>query len=291
MEIFPFDQTVQDIFKPQDIADIAADGISIRSGNKVIRLQVTEETVVDDNEAVREELETKFAEQYDILVQQFDKYKDQMRYALDGEKNKLIKKQDELDQRLRDATVLPSITSKHLKAGLSVGVSSGGNGLIWLYKTVYAPKYVGNRMIDPVFAKRLVTPVCLEILTRPDTRIYSLKVMQILGGNKFQHYHSISNSGDCWGNFTYDGLKVPTVDDMLNFCKSVDGLLETINDLSIGTSNPRGLSRLETIEKHLFAADESRDSGPLPTNSRNARAGVNLEERQEATSDAVWSVE
>jgi len=78
---------------------------------------------------------------------------------------------------------------------------------------------------------------------------------------------------------------------MLTFCQEVSILLETINDLSIGTNNPRGLSRLSTIEKHLLKSDDDAvDKKTKSTiNSRNSRAGVDLAAQETTSAEAVWS--
>lgn len=288
MEIYPFDKTVEDVFSPQDITNIQADGISIRSGNKIIKLQVTEEVVIDDTEMIKKELEEKFTEEYRKLTQQFSDYKDQAKHSLREEERKLARKQRELDKLMNETTHLPPLTKTHLHAGLAVAKNERG-GLTWSFKTVYAPKFVGNRRIEPNFAKRLVTPICIEVTTN-NGKVSSLVVRQILGNKKFHHYHSMSTSSDCWGNFKFEGVSASTPDDMITFCREVSLLLETINDMSIGTSNPRGLSRLATVEKHLLDAEEKAEdkAAKTTTNSRNSRAGVDLE-AQAAAADNVWS--
>jgi hypothetical protein len=290
MEIYPFDKTVEDVFSDQDITNIQADGISIRSGNKIIRLQVTEEVVIDDTDTIRKELEDKFKERFSFLTSEFDNYKEQMQYSLREEKNKLEHKQNELDRRMNEVSVLPALTRQHLHTGLSVAINDRG-GLVWSYKTVYAPKFVGKRRIDPTFAKRLVTPIAVEVWTNQKNQITKLIVRQILGNKKFHHYHSMSQSSDCWGSFRFDGKNITTPDEMVTFCQEVSLLLETINDMSIGTNNPRGLSRLATVEKHLLKAeDDAEDSQPKTnTNSRNSRAGVDLEAQEAQNAEAVWS--
>lgn len=78
---------------------------------------------------------------------------------------------------------------------------------------------------------------------------------------------------------------------MLTFCQEVTALLQVINDMSIGTANPRGLSRLATIEKHLMKSTEADNAETKNTtaNSRNTRAGVDLEAQQAETAESVWT--
>jgi hypothetical protein len=291
MQIFPFDKTTEDVFTPQDITNIQADGISIRSGNKIVRLTVTSETVVDDNEAVRNELTAKYNQAFEQLKTQFTDYKEQMKATLNKEKEKLQRSQQELNRRMNEVSVLPAITEKHMNDGLSVAVADGG-GLIWSFKTVYAPKMVGNRVIDPNYAKRLITPVVINVKTNAENKVHDLTVNQYIGGRKFDHYHSLSRNRDCWGQFKFSGKVINTPEEMIAFCKEASFLLEVINDMSIGTRNPKGLSRYDTLIKHLFAPEAGAPEGNVRTNdttSRNSRTGVTSDTNQDV-SENVWSV-
>ncbi len=42
MEIYPFDKMAEDVFTPANLSDIQADGITIRSGNKILKFRVTD---------------------------------------------------------------------------------------------------------------------------------------------------------------------------------------------------------------------------------------------------------
>jgi hypothetical protein len=290
MQIFPFDKTTEDVFKPEDITAIQADGISIRSGNRIIRLSVTSETVVDDNEQVRKELVDKYNKSFEALKVQFEQYKEQMKMTLDKEKKKLQQSQAELDRRMNAVSVLPAITEDHLNQGLSVAVGRSG-GLIWSFKTVYAPKMVGNRRIEPDYAKRLITPVVIDVRTDMNNKVHDVTVRQYIGGKKFYHYHSLGSDRDCWGQFKYAGRIINNPDDMIAFCKEASFLLEVVNDMSIGTRNPKGLSRFDTLCKHLLAPEAGAPEGNVRSNastSRNERTGVTTDTNQ-VVSDMVWT--
>lgn len=290
MEIYPFDKKVEDVFTKGDIEGIQADGISIRSGNKIIHLQVTEEVVVDDTDLIKKDLEIKFEEQYKELEDQFIEYKQQMIYSIDQEKRKIENKQRELDKLMSENQILPNLTEDLFHQGLSVAIRSEG-GLIWSYKTVYAPVFIGKRKIDPVFAKRLVTPICIECITNSTGKIINLITRQILGNKKFYHYHAMSQNSDCWGNFTYSDKTITDPDEMLDFLKNARDVLDVINDMSIASRTPRGLSRLGTIEKHLLDPEDNPENEriKLTSNSRNSRSGVDMEERQDESESTIWS--
>jgi len=291
MQIFPFDKSAGDVLTPGNLAAIQADGISIRSGNKVLRFTVTEETVVNEDAAIRKELERKFQVHMDELTAKFAEYKTSMKNALDTEKQKLQRSQDELNRRLNAVSVLPAITEAHLRQGLSVAIADRG-GFVWSFKTVYAPKMVGNRRIEPEYAKRLVTPVVIEVRTTADNKVHNLTVRQYMGNDKFHHYHKMGNDSDCWGQFKYSGRILNTPDEVITFCKEASFLLEVINDMSIASRNPRGLSRLDTLQKHLLPPDADTSEGNARmnnTNSRNERSGVVANVNADVA-DNVWSV-
>jgi hypothetical protein len=296
MKIYPFDKTAEDIFTPQDLSNIQSEGITIRSGSKILKFRVTEETALPDDVAYRKELEAKFSQAHNVLKSELEEYKNQMKVSLDKEKQKLAQSQAELDRRINAVSVLPALTESHLNLGLSVAITDGSSrnnrngGLVWSFKTVYAPKMVGNRRIEPDYAKRLVTPVVIVVRTDKDSKVHSVVVNQYIGNNKFHHYHSMSNSSDCWGQFHYSGKVINNPNDMITFCREAAFLLEVINDMSIGTRNPRGLSRFETLSKHLLPVDAGVPEGNArsnTTNSRNERSGVNPEA---ISNDNVWSV-
>jgi hypothetical protein len=288
MEIYPFDKSFDDNFTIDDVSKVQADGISIRIGNRIVKLQVTEETVIDDVETVRKELEEKFSEYVNNVKSQFENYKEQMRTVLMKEKEKISQKEKELARRISEVSTLPNLTFDHMRIGLSV--SKNNHGLVWSYKAVYAPKFVSDRRIDPTFAKRLVTPICIEVYTDGAGLVYDCKVKQILGDKKFQHYHSLGGNSDCWGNFKPNGRTITEPNDMIAFCREAVAVLETINDMSIGTMNPRGLPRYNTLKKNLLSVEESGknpNDSRSSTNSRNERSGVS--QTMENESESVWS--
>lgn len=291
MNVYPFEKNPNDVFKATDLNSIQANGISIRCGNKLIRMSVTEETVISDEQSYREDLKKEFDVAYMGLVKQFDEYKSQMREALNTEKMKIKRTQEELDRRLKQTVVLPTLTDFHLKQGLSVYVGPDG-GRLWSFKTVYAPKWVGNRRIEPDFAKRLVTPVIINLITRADGACHSMIVRQYMGDRKFIHYHSTSETSDCWGTFKFSGSPANTPEEAMELCKKASFLLEVINDASIANRNPRGLSRYDTLCKHLLPADAEGDEAVAArantTNSRNERSGVTSTANAEV-SENVWS--
>lgn len=289
MRIYPFDKEFNDVFDSNSINDIKTDGITIRSGNKVIRLQVTEETALTEDDSYRAELEKKFMDMYGQMKEQFDLYKGQMKDSLRIEKEKIRRAEEELNVRMNQVSVLPKLEENHLRQGLSVAVHP--SGFIWEFKTVYAPKMVGPRRIEPAFAKRMITPIVITVITDNKNTITNMTVNQIIGNKKFLHYHSMSSNRDCWGNFKYSGKIVTTPDEMVEFCKGASFVLETINDMSIANRNPPGLPRYNTLLKHLLDEEvtEETSTSRSQVNTRNNRSGVTADINQDIAEN-VWSV-
>lgn len=289
MEIREFDKDWEDAIRLPDLNNIKSEGITIRTGNQVLKLSVTE-TVSLPEDDIREELETKYLEALDSLRGQFDTYKEQMSFALDKKKAEYEEKENLLRIKLNEVNTIPNISTEHSIQGLTVvNKSNGGGGLVWLYNCVYQPKYINQKIIDPSFAKRLMTPITLQIITDDENAVIDIKIVKIIGHSKFQHYHSLSSNTDCWGGFSVSGKKIDTPEDAITLAKEALVVLETINEFSLGKRNPKGLSRFDTLMKHLL--DEERTDQPVKktsVNSRNSRTGFD-ETTNNDNSDNIWT--
>ena len=274
MEIYPFDLSAEQVLEHQDVSDIQAEGITVRCGNKVLKLQVTDETVIDDADSIRRELEDQFKSKYEKLVSDFENYKTSMKHTLDTEKSRVERKLQQMEREREQISQLPNLSYEHHVNGLSVSLGLDGRTLVWHYKTIYAPKRVNNRQIEPAFCKRLITPVVMEITTNGNKKVTNLVVRKIIGGEKFDHYHSMGDSSDCWGEFDFSGLPAEDADQVINICKEASFILETINEFSLAKRNPSGLSRFDTIKRHLLPENESEQEDVKITNPRHRRSGV-----------------
>ncbi len=268
------DMSLDDKFTLEGVEQIKADGITVRVGNKLVKLEMTgEESLPEDD--IRKEYEKKMILMKENAIKQMHSYHEQMKLALDTHRRDYEDKERDLKRRLKKVNNIPKLSEGHSKAGLSVVSHDRSTGhLVWYYKCVYQPKYINERTIEPGFAKRLMTPVQIQVKTDESGRIYDVLMIKIIGNDKFPHYHA-TGSSDCWGGFDYTSYSISTPKEMIDFCKKIQSLLETINSYSIGTDNPRGLSRLETLKRHLISDDDvpKKDIKKSTVNSRNRRSG------------------
>jgi hypothetical protein len=290
MEIFHVDEAV--VSQEVDIdtlKKVETDGISIRIGNRVVKLSVTDEEILPDEE-LKKEYEDKLEEAYAKLKETLDRHKNDLTEAYKIKERALNNEIKEYKRKSREISVIPDITVSHAAQGLSV-VNGGNGSIVWYYNCVYAPKYVNERRIDPKFAKRLMTPITIAIYTDRDLKASDIVVRKIIGHEKFYHYHSVSGSRDCWGEFSFSGEDVSTADKALELAKRALVVLETINEFSLGTTNPRGLSRFDTIKKHLLEKEDDVEETRNASNSRNRRSGFDTDVNNNLTDEAnVWSV-
>lgn len=284
MEIFEYDG-FDDTVNTPSVDDIKAEGITVRSGNKLLKFTVSEEVVLPEDE-----LKQEYSERMDVIVKKLtndcSEYRTTLKTSYDMKVQELDEKLRKLRDKERSVSVLPDIHPLHASQGLSV--VSDGDKIIWYFNCVYNPKYVNEQRIEPAFAKRLMTPITIAITTIND-KVSNLKVKKIIGHEKFHHYHSMSNSSDCWGGFSYSGDIVNDADQALVYARKVLLLLDTINEFSLGRRNPKGLSRFNTIKNHLLEKDEVSEDKKTQINSRNARSGFNTDINDEISNDMVWN--
>jgi hypothetical protein len=289
MEIFSVDDNIGSELDVDTLKDIKADGINIRVGNKIMYLTVTDEVSLPEDD-LRKEYEKKLEEAYGDIKSVVNKHKDDLTEAYKIKERELNNKIEEYNRKVRSIKSMPEILRNEAAQGLSAAIDDGSNNVIWYFNGVYAPKFINDRRIDPKFAKRLMTPITIAIYTNHDMRADEIRVLRIIGHDKFYHYHSISRSSDCWGDFKYSGEDVSTAEKAIELAKKALVVLETINEFSLGTQNPRGLSRFNTLKNHLLKKDEVAEE-VNNNNSRNSRAGITTDVNNNLAEEAnVWSV-
>lgn len=292
MNTYPFDELVEQgaDFSVGDVSEFVSKGISVRVGNRLLKFALSSETTITDEDAIKKEYEERLNMEISKFHAALESYKSQMKFAVDKERRKLVKETEKLQRRMNEVSSLPALTEYHLRNGLSVAKSNQYN-LVWNFKTIYAPKFVNERRINPTFAKKMITPIIIEVHTDIENKVRILKVNQIMEGRKFNHYHSFSEDDrDCWGNLQYSGKIVNTPDEMMTFCREAAFLLEVINEMSMATRNPRGLPRWTTLEKNLLAADDEVEGPKTAVSQRNKLLGVTETSLNNEVAENVWSV-
>ena len=288
MEIFESVGDIGNIGKginSDDVEKIIADGVTILSGNRVLRLSVTEETETEDG-ALKAKYDDAIAAAIERLSKDFTNEKAILTKAYRDNVEILQKELDEVEVLKQELRPVPVVDYEFASQGLSVAKS--GSGYIWYYKCVYAPKYFNERLIEPKFAKRLITPITIQ-LSVSDNICTDVKLLTIIGDNKFMHYHSLSDSQDCWGDFKYSGVDISDQRKAFDLAKNALAVLETVNGYSIGTDSPRGLPRFSTLEQHLLDAGTDVDEN-VKLNSRHTRSGITVDVN-ESVNDNIWTVD
>jgi hypothetical protein len=289
MEIREFNEDWEETIGTTDVESIKADGITVRTGNRVIRMQVVEDTTIPEDD-IKKELEEKFREELVRMRDSFETYKSSMKETLAMHRGRFKEKEALLQVELSRINKLPNINDSHADQGLSVvnNNNTRDGGLVWYFKCVYNPKYVNGTQIDPAWAKRIMTPVTIVMKTNSENQVTQVKIVKIIGHQKFMHYHSMSQSSDCWGDWRVSGKVVETPEDAIKVFKDALMVLETINEFSLGDRTPTGLSKFDTIKKHLVQDGEVAADSRTAINSRNNRSGFDTDVNDDVAAD-VWS--
>lgn len=271
-----------------DVEEVKSEGMTIRIGGKVVKLQVTEEISLPEDE-IRAEYSAKLTEKLQRIKEVLNEKMSEMTYMVEQNRQDFEEKERELQARLASSNIMPDISYDHAKQGLSVvkqhSRHEGADVLTWLFQGVYWPKYVDGNPIDPKYAKRMISPVTLEIVTKKD-RIQKVTVRKTIGLAKFEHYHSMDSQNDCWGQWSIPS-SWSTPDDILSIARAALAVLENVNTGSPGNRSPSGLPRLNTLEQHVLRGEEARNV-TYNTSRADERAGIS-EQTDRGESRSVWS--
>ena len=234
------------------IDDVKSEGMTVRIGGRVVKLEITEEVSLPEDD-IRAEYSAKLTEKLQQIKSVLNEKMSEMSYMVEQNRMDYEEKERELQERLNSSNIMPNVTREHAKSGLSV-VSNGNGRMVWLYQGVYWPKYVDGRPIEPKYSKRLISPVTIEIKTEDD-RVNEVIVRKTIGLDKFSHYHAMGRSSDCWGDWRHPQTW-SSPDDILAIGREALVILENVNSNSPGTTTPTGLPRLSTLQQHLLDRGE-----------------------------------
>ena len=278
-----------------NIDDVKSEGMSIRIGGRVVKLEITEEVSLPEDE-IRAEYSAKLTEKLQQIKGILNEKMSEMTYMVEQNRQDFEEKERELQTRLSEANLMPDITYDQAKAGLSLvkghrQYQGEPDVLTWLYQGVYWPKFVDDHPIEPKYAKRLISPVTLEIVTVKD-RIRSVTVRKTIGLAKFRHYHAMGGDSDCWGQWVIPS-RWNEPKDILDCAQHAMGVLESVNTGSPADRSPSGLPRLNTLTQHLLRGDAARNV-EYTTSRADERAGIDRtadrgEEETRGRTGQVWS--
>lgn len=278
-----------------NIDDVQSSGMTIRIGGRVVKLQVTEEISLPEDE-IRAEYSLKLTEKLQQIKGILNEKMSEMTYMVEQNRQDFEDKERELQKRLAEANLMPNITYDQAKAGLSVVKGhkdhrGEADCLTWLYQGVYWPKFVDGNPIDPKYAKRLISPVTLEIVTLKD-RVRQVTVRKTIGLAKFRHYHAMGGDSDCWGQWSIPS-RWAEPKDILAIAQHGMGVLENVNTRSPGDRSPSGLPRLDTLSQHVLRGEAAKNVEYV-TSRADERAGIERDtdrgaEETRGRTGQVWS--
>lgn len=239
-----------------NVDSIQLDGVTMRVGNKVVRLVVDESSPLEIEEQIRNEYKEKLTSKLLTIKERINIELDEMSKFVTSLKNEYLKKEAEITRRLSDSILMPNITEDHMKRGLSVCRGRSGGEINWLVQGIYWPRFFNRRAIEPNYTKKMMSHIIILIKTKGDN-IVGVSTRRPLGMDYFQHYHQ--SNPDCWGQWKYPRKFDGNPDTIIKIAQEAQIVLENINQGSIAKDNPRGLPRKTTLMRHLLPDGEGVD--------------------------------
>lgn len=281
------DSALQNMFNDIDslnIDDVKSEGITIRVGKQLVKLEVVSDSPISIEDEIREEFRSKIKSKLQEIKTRLNTQIQSLVDSTTQVKIEFERKENQLREKIARAHPMPDIFMKHAEKGLSVVKGDRQDELIWLVQGVYWPKTFGDmnemKEIDPNYSKKMMTHIIFMIKTQGDT-VINVTTRKPLGLGLFQHYHQ-QGRGDCWGNWSYPKhWEKPS--DIIQIAKDAEAVLENINPWSIAQHNPRGLPRLTTIKRHLRPLSAHRRT---TTNQDGVRIGT--EDAPVRNGDDIW---
>lgn len=281
---------MEEIIDGIGIDDVKAQGITVRIGGKLVKMEFTDEELLPEDE-IRREYSEKLTAKLQSIKSELNEKMSEMTYMVEQAKQEYEEKEREVSRRLSTSNIMPHVTYDHAKAGLSVTKGEGYDNnsddcLVWYYQGIYWPKTVDNRPLDPKYSKRMVSPVIIRVVTKGET-ITNVSVRKTIGLGKFDHYHRMG-SDDCWGAWHHPS-KWNDANDIISCARKALAVLENVNTGSPGTRAPSGLPRLDTLQRHIVSREEVQGSS-YKTSKADERAGISAEnDTTESVGGDVWS--
>lgn len=265
-----------------DIDSLESDGLTIRVGGKVLKLNVVSTTPIPEVAEIKEEFRQKLNEQQRLIKEKINSKINEITEYHHSMRMEYRRKEKELKEILARSAPMPDINYVHAQNGLSVVKGDGKDCLIWLVQGVYWPKTLDHQQIDPKFSKKMISNIVYMIETRGQ-KVTSVSTRKPIGLDYFSHYHQ--SRPDCWGKWkNKSSWKQPN--DIIRIAREAEAVLENINTGSIAENNPRGLPRSSTLKRHLIETKKSVKMGAL--NQTTRRSGITEEVRREDRE--VWSL-
>jgi len=261
-----------------DLDKIETEGVTLRAGNKVMRLSVIDAGQSIEDE-IREEFRALLNKRLLQIMEDVNEKISGMSMFVSNVKNDYDKKERELNKKLDNARVMPEINYDHARNGLSIAKGSSRDSIVWFVRGIYAPKTVDFKPIETKFAQKLITDIIFQIDT-VGNKITNLSTHKVIGLDYFSHYHQ--NNPDCWNKFKWDTTwKRP--EDIIKIARDAEAVLENINSSSIAKHSPAKLPHFDTVRNHINTSPSNKKSEKI--RKEMLRTGISTDMR---VSDDIW---
>jgi len=235
-----------------NINDIELKGLSIRTGDKLLKLKVVEVESLDPIEELKREYKNILNQKLAAIKDTIQKKVSDMVSFVQVYREEFERKEIELKKKLESQQIMPPISFQQAERGLSVSPGQRNGEIHWFVRSVYWPKFVDQKPIETKFQKKLITPIVILITTEGD-HVKMVSTRTPIGLRYFSHYHQALP--DCWGKWKWKP-KWESPEDILAIAKEVEGVLENINTASIANRSPVGLPTLNILSKHIVGRKE-----------------------------------
>ena len=239
-----------------DVNAIKTEGVTMRIGDRILRLVVDEESPPAIEDQVREEFREKLAEKLQLIKENINTKVSEMSEFVNALRREYEVKERDLERKMSNIEAMPpDMTLTHAYKGLSICKGEYRNELYYLVQGLYWPKYVDRRAIEPLYTKKMISHIVILFRTEGNT-IKEVSTRKPIGFDYFDHYHQAKP--DCWGKWHYP-KKFRGCDDIIKIAQEAQIVLENVNIGSIANRNPRGLPRKDTLVRHLLTEGEGID--------------------------------
>ena len=259
------------------ISDVKSKEISIRIGSEIIVFSQSGRYNLSIEDEIREELKAEVNKKLQDIGERLNERIQSASEMISTYKNQYEAKKYEVEEKLKNASIMPEINFDHAYRGLSVVKGRRAGEYVWLMNGIYNPKFVDNKMIEKKYRSMMLTQIVFVISTR-DNKITNLDIRKPIGLGEFKHYHT-----SCWGDFKFS-REWSTPDDIISLAKEAEIVLETINSMSLADRSPDGLPRFATLKRHLL--ETGQNDGEMTASKHLSRAGVSETIRN--NEEEVW---
>jgi hypothetical protein len=258
------------------IDNIEVDGLTIRAGTKLLKLEVISSEPISIEEEIRKEYKEKLHSRIQTIREKINTKISELQNFVQGIKREYDRKERDLKDKLARATPMPDVFYKHAEKGLSLVKGQNADHLIWFVQGIYWPQYVDQKPLDAKFSKKMLSNVVFQIETSGD-QVTSVTTRMPIGLKFFSHYHQ--SKPDCWGKWKFH-RKWESPSDIVKVAREAEAVLSNINTGSIAEHSPSGLPRKATVFRHVLKDEESKKKNSMGTLNQNVRrAGITTNTR------------